>query len=193
MSEFRFSTFLKALLLFAAVLGGFDYLSKFDKLKTELAELKTQAETARENAELCRQDWTEIKTAKDKLDQVEARMAEIIRQRDLLDAKERKLSGEIKYLADSMTVAVEKTRLSAIGTVIPELRLPGRPALLNAKIFKINEDSISFLHEDGVANLHLNSDELPMEFAQKYDLGPKSIHKGLQGLMNGLSAPAASK
>lgn len=193
MFEFRFSTLLKALLLLTCILGGCEYLSRLDKLKAELAELKTRADTARETADLRRQEWTEIKTAKDKLDQLAARMAEIIRQRDLLDTQERKLTGDIKYMADSMTTAVEKTRAAAIGTVIPELRLPGRAALYNAKIFKINDDSISFLHEDGVANLHVSSDDLPVEFVQKYDLGPNSIHKGLQRLIGELTASGKSK
>ena len=193
MFEFRFITFLKALLLLACIIGGCDHLAKLDKLKAELAELKSQADTTRETADLRRQEWTEIKTAKDKLDQLEARMTEVIRKRDLLDTKERKLTGEIKYMADSMAAAVENTRTFAIGTVIPELRLPGRSALHNAKIFKINDDSVSFLHEDGVANLQAKTDELPMEFVQKYDLGPKSIHGGLQHLIDELRQPATSK
>ncbi|WP_395733210.1 hypothetical protein [Prosthecobacter sp.] len=193
MFEFRFSSFLKALLFLACIIGGCDYLAKFDKLKAELAELKSQADTARETVDLRRQEWTEIKTAKDKLDQLEARMTEVLRQRDLLDTKERKLTGEIKYMADSMAAAVENTRKSAIGTVIPELRLSGRSALHNAKIFKINDDSVSFLHEDGVANLQAKTDDLPTELVQKYDLGPKSIHGGLQHLMNELSPPMPSK
>ncbi len=193
MFEFRFSSFLKALLLLACVIGGCDYVVKLDKLKAELAELKSLADTARETADLRRQEWTEIKTAKDKLDQLEARMTEVIRQRDLLDTKERKLTGELKYMTASMAVAVENTRTFAIGTVIPDLRLPGRSALHNAKIFKINDDSVSFLHEDGVANLQAKSDELPVELVQKYDLGPKSIHGGLQHLIDELNPPPASK
>lgn len=193
MFEFRFSSFLKALLLLACIIGGCDYLAKLDKLKAELAELKSQAGTALETAELRRQEWTEIKAAKDKLDQLEARMTEVIRQRDLLDTKERKLTGEIKYMADSVAAAVENTRTRAIGTVIPELRLPGRSTLYNAKIFKINDDSISFLHEDGVANLQAKTEELPVEFVKKYDLGPKSIHVGLLRLLDELSAPTTSK
>ncbi|MCF7786667.1 MAG: hypothetical protein K9N47_11135 [Prosthecobacter sp.] len=184
MFEFRFSSFLKALLLLACIIGGCDHLAKLDKLKVELAELKSQADTARETADLRRQEWTEIKTAKDKLDQLEARMTEVIRQRDLLDTKERKLTSEIKYMADSMKVAVDNTRTFAIGTVIPELRLPGRSALHNAKIFKINDDSVSFLHEDGVANLNVKAEEIPTEFIKKYDLGTDSTISRLQHLVS---------
>jgi len=188
--EFRFITFVKALLLLVCVLGGCDYLSKLDKLKTDLAELKTQAAAARETVEMRRQEWSELKAATDKLDQLVQHEAELIKKRDLLDTQERRLTGEIRYLTDSMAAVVEKARSSAIGTVIPELKLPGRPTLHNAKIFKISDDSISFLHEDGVANLNVKTDELPVDFIQRYDLGQKSINKGLQHLMNELTAPA---
>ncbi len=75
MFEFRFSTLLKALLMLTCVVGGCEYLSQLDKLKADLAELKSQAEVAHETAEQRRQEWTEIKTAKAKLDQLAARMA----------------------------------------------------------------------------------------------------------------------
>jgi len=186
--EFRFITFVKALLLLACVLGSCDYLSKLDKLKSDLVELKAQAAAARETAELRRQEWSELKTAKDKLDQLVQHEAELVKKRDLLDTQERRLTGDIRYLTDSMAAVLEKTRSSAIGTVIPELKLTGRPTLHNAKIFKISDDSISFLHEDGVANLNVKTDELPPEFVQRYDLGTKSIAQGLRKLLKDLSA-----
>lgn len=188
MPEFRFITFVKALLLLACVLGSCDYLSKLDKLKSDLVELKAQAAAARETAELRRQEWSELKTAKDKLDQLVQHEAELVKKRDLLDTQERRLTGDIRYLTDSMAAVLEKTRSSAIGTVIPELKLTGRPTLHNAKIFKISDDSISFLHEDGVANLNVKTDELPPEFVQRYDLGTKSIAQGLRKLLKDLSA-----
>ena len=191
MSDFRFISFLKALLLLACVLGGCEYISKLDKLKAELAELKTHAGTARELVAQRRQEWNELKTAKDKLDKLLEHEAELIKQRDLLDTKERKLAVEIKYLADSMAAVVEKTRSSAIGTVIPELKLSGRPTLHNAKLFKFSDESISFLHSDGVANLKATPDELPPEFVQKYDLGTKSVSQRLRKLLKDLSADIA--
>lgn len=190
MLDFRFSSLLKAMLLLACLLAAFEYLSKADKLNEELAELKARAETARETADLRRKEWTEINEAEAKLEQMTAHMENLIRQRDILDTQERRLTGEIKYLAESMTAVVVKARTAATGTVIPELLLEGRTTLHNAKIFKINEDSISFLHEDGVANLRVKTEDLPVEFVQKYDLGPKSIHQGLQRLMDELSAEA---
>lgn len=183
MSGIRFSTLLKALLLFACIFGGCDYLSKLDKLKADLADLKSRAAAAQETRAQLQQEWKEIKQAKDQLDVLTKHEEELLKQRDQLDLKERNLTAAIKYLADSMTTAVEQARTAAIGTVIPELKLVGRPTLHNAKIFKINDDSISFIHEDGVANLKASAEELPPEYVLKYDLGVNSVSRALQKLL----------
>lgn len=182
MFEFRFHTLLKAMLALACVLGGCEYLSRLNKLKAELAEVKDLAGQAREAAEQREKEWSEIKRAKDKLDELAKRESELLKHQDLLDQKERRLTGEIKYLSASMTTAVENARTAAVGSLIPELRLHGRSTLRNAKILKITNDSITFLHEDGVANLSVTAEELPADLVQKDDLGPNSIFKGLQRL-----------
>ncbi|WP_395744453.1 hypothetical protein [Prosthecobacter sp.] len=186
MFEFRLNSLIKALLLLACILGGCDYLSTLDKLKAELADLNARNAVARETLELRRQEWTELKAAKDKLDQLLKHEQDLIRQRELLDTQDRRLTADVKYLADSMTVLVEKVRTSAIGAVIPELKLANRPPLHQAKIFKITDDSISFLHEEGAANLKVLPEELPPELVQKYDLGPKSISLRLRNLLKEL-------
>ncbi|WP_395741475.1 hypothetical protein [Prosthecobacter sp.] len=175
MFDFRASTLIKLILLFAGVLAAGDYFYRLDKLKTELAEQKSRSADLHETLLARQQEWTELKSAKDKLDQLSKHEQDIIKQRDLLDQKEKKLHVEIKYQADSMAATVEKARSSAIGTLIPELKLLNRPTLYNAKIFKITDDSIAFLHEDGVANLKATAEELPADLQQKYDLGPKAI------------------
>ena len=183
MFEFRSSTLIKIILLFAAGLAVADYYYQRDKLMTELAEMKARSSDLHETLLVRQQEWTDLKTAKDKLDQLSKHEQELISQRDLLDTKEKKLQVEIKYQADSMATAVEKARTSAIGTLIPELKLLNHPTLYNAKIFKITDDSIAFLHEDGVANLKATAEELPPELQQKYDLGPKSIAHQLAKLL----------
>jgi len=189
MFEFHYSTFLKAILMLACVLGGCEYLSKLDRLKAELAEVKELAGPARETAELRKQEWNEIKRAKDKLDALAQREEELRNQKDMLDQKERKLTGEIKYLAASMESTVEKVRKADVGTAMAELKLPERAALQNAKILKIHDDSITFLHEDGVANLKLQAYELPKELIAKYDLGTSGFVKSLQRLEKEIAGP----
>ena len=99
----------------------------------------------------------------------------------------------VSDLAESLMATVEKVRASALGSIIPDLKLEGRPSLHNAKIFKITDDSISFLHEDGVANLRATTDELPPELVKKYDLGANSLRNRLQTLREMLSASEPKK
>ncbi|WP_395753503.1 hypothetical protein [Prosthecobacter sp.] len=183
MFDFRASTLIKIILVFAALLAVADYFYQRDKLQTELAEMKTRSSDLHETLLARQQEWAELKSAKDKLDQLSKHEQDLISQRDLLDQKEKKLHVEIKYLADSMATTAEKARTAAIGSLIPELKLLNRPTLHNAKIFKITDDSISFLHEDGVANLKATAEELPPDLQQKFDLGPGSIARQLAKLL----------
>ncbi len=193
MFEFRFSTFLKFLLLLAAVLGGCEYLSRTDKLNAQLGDARSLADSTKETVEARRQEWTQLNSAKDKLDAAMNREKAALQQRDELDQKQRKLEGEIKYLAGSMTAIVAKVRSAAIGSEIKELKLPEGGSLQNTKILKIDDDSISFLHNDGVANLTVKAEQLPPEFVQKYDLGPNSISKRLIRLMDEIFAAPPAK
>ena len=193
MFEFHYSTFLKLLLLLAAVLGGCEYLSRTDKLNAQLAEAHSLVASAKEIAEARRLEWTQLKSARDKLDGALKRENAALQQREELDQKQRRLEGEIKYQADSTQGVVKGLRSAAIGTVIMEVKLPERTALKNAKILKINDNSISFLHEDGVANLQVKADELPSEFVQKYDLGSNSISQRLARLIGEINDTPQAK
>lgn len=193
MFEFHYSTFLKFLLLLAAVLGGCEYLSRTDKLNAQLGEAHSLVASAKEIAEARRLEWTQLKSARDKLDGTLKRENAAIQQREELDQKQRKLEGEIKYLAASMTDMVAKIRLAAIGSVIQELKLPDGGSLQNTKILKIDDNSISFLHNDGVANLQVSTEKLPQELIEKYDLGPNGLAKTLQLLESEMTGPEKAK
>ena len=193
MFEFHYSTFLKFLLLLAAVLGGCEYLSRTDKLNAQLGEAHSLVASAKEIAEARRLEWTQLKSARDKLDGTLKRENAAIQQREELDQKQRKLEGEIKYLAASMTDMVAKIRLAAIGSVIQELKLPDGGRLQNTKILKIDDNSISFLHNDGVANLQVSTEKLPQELIEKYDLGPNGLAKTLQLLESEMTGPEKAK
>ncbi|HRH96765.1 MAG TPA: hypothetical protein PLB55_12560 [Prosthecobacter sp.] len=186
MFEFRFSTFLKFLLLLAAVLGGCEYLSRTDKLNAQLDDARSLAASTKETVETRRQEWTQLKSARDKLDAALKREKETLQQRDELDQRQRKLEGEIKYLAGSMSEFVAQVRAADIGSEIKELKLPEGGRLQNAKILKIDNGSISLLHENGVASLRVSADELPADLVKKFDLGTNSIAERLQQLNNQL-------
>lgn len=183
MLEFRLgSLLLKLVVLLALGLGGYEYFSRLETLKAEIAEKRNLAQATMEAIEIRKAQWQELESAKKQIEELLAREAAALQQRDTIDKTERRLTGQIKFLAASMLSAVEKVRTAAVGTTLKELRLPGRSALLNAKIMKIEDNSITFLHEDGVANLKLQMDELPADLVAKYDMGSHSLAKRLQRL-----------
>lgn len=192
MFELRFRTVFIILLLISGIMGATDYSSETDRLEMELAEAQTRVARTHEAASLRQQEWKDIQNARIQLAELMKRGEELLKQRDLLETKERKLTVEINYLAESLATTVEKTRSKAIGSVISELQLADRPTLHNAKIFKITQDSISFIHEDGAANLRATTEELPPELVQKYDLGSDTLVKRLQNLKEDLLAAGTS-
>lgn len=189
MFEFRFSTFLKFLLLLAVVLGACEFISRTDKLNTQLGDVRSFAASTKEIAEARKQEWIQLKSARDKLDMALKREKAALQQRDELDQKQRKLEGEIKYLSASMTAIVAKVRSSAIGNEIKELKLPEGGSLQNTKILKIDDASISFLHTDGVANLQVSTEKLPQDLVEKFDLGLNGLAKSLLRLQAEMVLP----
>lgn len=187
MFEFRLGSFiLKAMLLIACVLGGYEYYSRVEQLKIEVADKKNIAQEQKDAAVALKAAREEMTTVQGQVNDLQRREEAALLQRDQIDQLERKLSGEIKYLALSMLDTVEKARAAAVGAMAKELRLSGRTALQNAKILKIEDDSITFMHEEGVASLRLQVDDLPTEMIRKFDMGGDSISKRLQRLANQL-------
>lgn len=183
MIEFRFSTFLKFLLVVAAIIGGCDYLSRTDRLSARLSELKSQSLQIRQAVDERKQEWHGLQIASDKVKSILHREQELQKQQDALGQKQRSLEGQIYYLSAAMDEAVKQVRSQAIGTLLPELRIPDREFLRNTRILKIDDNSITFLHQDGVANLHLESSSLPQDMVVKYDLGESGISRHLHQLV----------
>jgi|UniRef100_UPI003784C025 small-conductance mechanosensitive channel len=194
MFEFRLGSFLlKALLLVSCALGGYEYYSRVEQMKIEIADKKNTAQEKKDAVSSLKSLWQELETAQSQIKVLQKREEAELKQRDQIDQLERKLSGEIKYLALSMHDTVEKARAAAVGTMARELSLSGRPALQNAKILKIEDIAITFMHDDGVANLRLQVDELPPEMIQKFDMGLSGLAKQLRRLADSLAEPAKQK
>ncbi|WP_395716128.1 hypothetical protein [Prosthecobacter sp.] len=189
MLEFRLGSLLLKLLLFLALaLGGYEYFIRMDELKAEIAKKKNQIQELQETANARSAEYQELARVKSQISDLLKRETVALQQRDMIDQKERRLTGEIKYLSQTIPTVVEKARAAAIGTTIKVLKLESRSALLNAKIMRIEDNSVTFMHEEGVANFKVYTEELPRDFTDKYDLGPKSISKGLELLSDELSA-----
>ena len=182
----RSGCFFKGLLFLLILVGAWEGWSWLEAKQRRLTEIRTQQSTATEALEKLTEQWAAIERAQTELKALRKRKNEANQASDKISETERRLTGEIKYLALSMREAVTKIRKAAIDTRVNELKLEGRPSLTNARILKITDDSITFLHEDGVANLKLESDQLPETLTRRFDIGPKGITASLERLEKAL-------
>jgi SUMO ligase MMS21 Smc5/6 complex component len=184
----RTGCFLKILLLLAVIVGAWEYWSWVEKTKARVVEIRTLLAEVTQMLSERQKTWSEIEQATSEVRALRKREDLAIMRRDQLGAQLRRITGDIKYLSLSMQEAVEKVRKAAIGTQVEELKLEGRESLKNARILKITDNSVTFLHEDGVANIQIETDKLPSEWLQRYDLGSASMRKRLKQLEGRVSA-----
>lgn len=186
--QMRTGCFLKILLLLAVIVGAWEYWSWVEKTKARVVEIRTLLAEVNQMLSERQKTWSEIEQATSEVRALRKREDLAIMRRDQLGAQLRRITGDIKYLSLSMQEAVEKVRKAAIGTQVEELKLEGRESLKNARILKITDNSVTFLHEDGVANIQIETDKLPSEWLQRYDLGSASMRKRLKQLEGRVSA-----
>jgi len=178
----RSGCFLKILLLLVVIVGAWEYWSWIEKTKARVAEIRILSAEVTQRLSERQKTWSEIEQATSEVLALRKREEAANKQRDQLGAQERRLTGDINYLALSMHEAVEKVRKAAIDTKVEELKLEGSESLKNARILKVTDNSITFLHEDGVANIQIETDKLPSDWLQRYDLGSGSVRNGLKRL-----------
>ena len=183
----RSGCFFKGLLFFLVLVGAWEGWSWLEAKKSRLTGVRAQSVTTTETLEKLQKEWKTIEQAQTELKALRKREDKATQTRDRISEQQRRLTGEIKYLALSMQETVGKVRKAAIDTKVAELKIEGQATLTNARILKITDDSITFLHEDGVANLQLKAAELQPEFIAKFDIGPNSIHAKLNRLLDGIS------
>lgn len=182
----RSGCLLKGLLLLLAIVGVWEACTWFEAKRRRLAEVKAQTVSISGTLADLEKKWKTIKQAQTDLKALRQREDEAHNAQDRISEQRRRLTAEIKYLALSMREAVTKVRKAAIDTRVAELKLEGRASLSNARILKITDDSITFLHEDGVANLKLESEQLPESLTQRFDIGPEGITARLERLLKDL-------
>jgi len=176
----RSGCFFKGLLFLLVLIGAWEGWSWLETKQRRLTEIRTQQSKATEALEKLTEQWAAIERAQTELKALRERENEANQASDKISETERRLTGEIKYLALSMREAVTKVRKAAIDTKVAELKIEGQATLTTARILKITDDSITFLHEDGVANLRVQTKDLPSQFTEMYDLGPSGLARRLQ-------------
>ena len=163
------------------VSGGstlYQHFQGVDRVNADLIDLKNnlfQMESATENL---RTEWAKVEALLAKLRVAQAKGGPIQQRKEELQKKIRGLEGEFRYLVSSTRAAVDKVRENAPGEVYPEVNLANGKVFKDAKIRKVEEDQISFIHSDGIG--YASFDILPADLLKKFDLGPGGLAVALK-------------
>lgn len=95
-------------------------------------------------------------------------------------AMEREVRRDIRRLIDEVTEAASSRRSNAGQKEYPTVELISGKVYQAAKVRKIEEDSVSFIHAGGIGVAKV--EELPESILAEYDLGPGSIVAQLKEL-----------
>lgn len=170
------NTFWK-LSIFLTVVGSayssIQYYRNLTAAKEGVATLIQQLEQQQAYNQERKAEWENITSLSEKREQL-AKQSELLKKKkDDLEQQFRRKEGEFKYLAKSIGAAVETVRTASIGEVFPEIRLTDGRVLKNARIRKINDIQVSFIHTDGTGTLA--QELLPAALLRKLDLGNDSL------------------
>lgn len=189
------------ILVLGLILGGvfvFSYFEKVDKANANFHYAKLFLEQSNESLTTRQQiieargrvsSQNEAMLQKLKLAQAKLQAAE--KKQSDADTKQRLIEGDLKYLVKSMPSTVQKVRDGAMGKEYPELKLLNGKVLKGAKMRKVEDLSISFIHSEGIGSIP--AEDLPTEMLAQFDVGDNSIVKRLnkleQALVDKIPAP----
>ena len=125
-----------------------------------------------------------LKSADDRLKAAEQLMADA-------DKKQRQTEGDMNYLVGAMPTIRQKAWEAAIGTEFAELKLENGKVLKSAKIRKVADDSVTFIHAEGIGSIPIA--DLPKELQSRFDLGESSLLRRLEQLAESLVAKVEKK
>lgn len=168
---------LPILVLLIAVGGMFAYryLVEVDEANGRLLNARESFATAQGAVKTRKDTWQSVEAAAAKLRDAKARLDKSARELEEVAKKERLMESNLRYLANSMTEAVERVRAAGVGTLHSEIILVDAGKLKDAQIKRIDESGISFLHSEGFQVVPLKN--LPPALIEQFDLGPNSLVK----------------
>lgn len=175
------------MIILAALVGGifaYRYFEKVDAANLGLANGKIALEQAQQGLDARKDLWKYVETANSNLAAARKREQEIVQIQNEADSKQRLIEGDLSYIAKSMKDAVAKVREMSSTTEIPELKLTSGKVLKGAKIRKVDDDSVTLFHSEGISVV--KADELPEELLEKLQVGPKSLLRQLQALQTNI-------
>jgi hypothetical protein len=162
--------------IFTALIGlgyGSFYLTTVDAANLALQESKSKLASTHEAFAYKKKMWTDVETHVVKNRELSEQNSVLLKAKDVLDTRHRKVASEFNYSVESMKSAVDKTRNSAPGTELGDIMLTNGKMLRGAKIRKLDSSGLSLIHADGIGLVP--DDLLPAEIKERYDLGPSAL------------------
>lgn len=164
------------LILFAMVIGvGYaaHYLTSVDNANFAKLEQSSRLESVKEMLVQRKKSWEKMEGLVQKNREVAEHHAVLAKAKEVLETRYRKIESEVKYAAESIKNAVDKSRSNAPGTEFAEITLTSGKVLRNAKVRAVEPNAISFIHADGIGMI--DAELLPAEIKERYDLGGNSL------------------
>lgn len=182
------------IILFGMVVGiGYaaHYLTSVDNANFAMLEQTSRLESVKETVGIRKKSWEKLEALVAKNREVAAHHDVLVKAKDVLDTRYRKVESEIKYAAESIKNAVDKSRSNAPGTELGDVTLTNGKVLRNAKVRAVETSVISFIHADGIGSIDVNL--LPADIRERYDLGETSIVAEVEAVRDMILGSAKKK
>ena len=168
------------LFLAVACLFGFRYMEQIDAANAAVVDTKLALRQAKESLEGRKEVWAIVDAAAQKLILSQQKHKDANQFQTEADKKQRLVEGDLRYTITSLKSAVEKVRADAVGYEISEVVLLNGTIFKDAKIRKVDDNSISFFHSTGISSVQI--EQIPQELVEKFDMGPRSLVVQLEQL-----------
>lgn len=185
MEESRYWPPIMVLMLFVVGVFCFSYFDKVDKAEVSLETARTQMDQVKSMLEP-KQQILASRTAllkqnellMTRLQTAESRLAAAEKTNATADMKQQTVEVMLRTLTESVRTTAAKNRAELIKTELAEMLLKNGLILKNVKLRKIDDESCSFFHSEGIGSARLA--DLPADLAEKMDVGPYSISSRLR-------------
>jgi hypothetical protein len=145
------------------------YFSSVDAANASLQEARSKLASLHEIAVQRQRSVAELQHSVSQNREQQEKYTVLVKAKEVLDARVRKIEGEFKNMTSTIKVAVERARNDAPGKEIGDLTLANGKTLHAVKIRKLDSSSMSLTHADGIGSIPL--DQLPTSMLEKYDFG----------------------
>ena len=175
------------IIILALLVGGiflYRHLEIVDQANANFIQTRESLVSLEENLRARQKQWDDVNSAvgkaRTKLDDASAVHQKAVAMNEEAVMLRRKVESGLDELTGDFPKSVQKVRTAALGTVLPSVMLMDGKRLSTAQIKKIEDNGMSFIHQEGFGVVPLNN--LPADLIAKFDLGPGSIVKAAEKL-----------